>query len=56
MVNNGETSAKKVAEMFALTHEIDMEIFEMLESLEAIQDTVEKLTELWPESLESYNG
>lgn len=54
VANNGETSAKKVHEMFMLADDIESQVDHMIESLEFIQKTLRKLTELWPESLEFY--
>lgn len=44
--------AKGVAsEFFDLAEELDGQIFDLLESLEAVRDILAKLTELYPESL-----
>ena len=49
VVNQGATS--KAQEMFALADDIDSQVFDMLEALEAIQRTLQTLTRLYPESL-----
>ena len=56
VANNGETSAAKVHEMLMLADDIDSEVFRMIEALEYIQKVLTKLTDLWPESLEYYEG
>ncbi|MQW35544.1 transposase [Sinorhizobium meliloti] len=44
--------AKGVAsEFFDLAEELDGQVFDLLESLEAVRDILAKLTELYPESL-----
>ena len=44
--------AKGVAtEFFDLAEELDGQVFDLLESLEAVRDIVGKLTDLYPESL-----
>ena len=49
VVNQGDKD--QAQEMFDLANELDMEVFGLIESLEAIQSVLSALTELYPESL-----
>ncbi len=49
VVNNGWTSQAK--EMFELADGLEMQVYEMMESLEYLQQILGKLSELFPESL-----
>ena len=49
VVNQGDKDHAQ--EMFDLANELDMEVFGLLESLEAIQRVLSQLTDLYPESL-----
>lgn len=49
VVNKGWTS--KTQEFFDLANDLDMQIFELIEELEFVQNTLTKLIDLYPESL-----
>lgn len=49
VVNNGWT--EKAGELFDMASDLEMQVSDILEALEAVQQTLSKLTELYPESL-----
>ena len=49
VVNNGRTGQAR--ELFELAGDLETQVFDMVESLEDIQKTLNKLTDLFPESL-----
>ena len=49
VVNNGRTGQAR--ELFELAGDLEMQVFEMVEALDDIQQTLNKLTDLYPESL-----
>ena len=49
VVNHGNT--ENASEMFNMASDLEMQVSDLIESLEAIQETLGKLTELYPESL-----
>lgn len=49
VVNNGWTG--KAQELFDMACDLDMQIHSIIKELEAVQKTLDKLTDLYPESL-----
>jgi len=49
VVNNGRTD--KAQDFFDLANDLDMQIFDITEELKAVQNTIDKLLDLYPESL-----
>ena len=53
VVNKGWTDQAR--EFFELAHDLGVQVFDMVEALEYIQETLDKLTALYPESLLLYD-
>lgn len=49
VINHGYTS--RAAELFDLADDLNMQVYEMMEILEKVQDTLDKLMALYPDSL-----
>jgi hypothetical protein len=49
VVNNGRTG--QAQKLFELAGDLEMQVFNMVEALDDIQQTLNKLTDLYPESL-----
>jgi len=49
VVNRGQTS--KAQEFFDLAYELESQVFDMLESLEYVYEKLNKLSDLYPDSL-----
>ena len=52
VVNKGYQDNETVSKLFDLANDLDMQLFEIMEAMEFVQNTIEKLTELYPESLD----
>lgn len=49
VVNNGWV--EKVQEFFEMANDLEMQVSDIIESLESVQNTLNKLLELYPENL-----
>ena len=52
VINSGWTN--KIKDMFDMAIDLEMQVDEIIETMEAVQETLSKLTDLYPESLNDF--